>query len=274
MERTRYFRSSNPFNIFVNFFSGNILPLSEEKAELTFFTILWVIFVWSVKIMTMSSVISGSLYFANLTIRERINKSGPGLSVCIELVIPLVYLNLRREDLRNLIKKYNTILVDSDELKKLVLVTIEPYKKGLKFYIVSCAIAVTTWAATPILTISDNRQYTYSDFSAPAYFPGAPFNANIFLVTVISQTVGSFFITFGKISIDIYINHLIAVLSAEYKYVRTEITKALSQENDQEDEQSIIRSLHKCIGHHCAVIEYSYFFELHFRSAIIFHSFF
>nr|AXM05247.1 odorant receptor [Campoletis chlorideae] len=259
MERTRYFRSSNPFNIFVNFFSGNILPLSEEKAELTFFTILWVIFVWSVKIMTMSSVISGSLYFANLTIRERINKSGPGLSVCIELVIPLVYLNLRREDLRNLIKKYNTILVDSDELKKLVLNTIEPYKKGLKLYIAACVIAVASWSATPIFLISHNDQFTYADFAAPAYLPGAPFSSKVFIAGIILQVVGSSFITIGKISIDIYISHFIAVLTAQYKYVRTLMTEALSRENDQEDESSVIQSLRKCITHHCAVIEYSFF---------------
>lgn len=211
--------------------------------------------------MTISTVVLGSLYFADLPLRERINKSGPGISVCVELIIPGIYFNLRRVDLQNLINKYNSILVDSDELRKLVLVTIEPYKKGLKFYIVSCAVAVTAWAATPLLTTSNKDQYTYADFSAPAYFPGAPFSSNIFRITVISQIVGSFFITVGKVSIDVYINHLIAVLSAHYKYVRTLITEALSRENYQEDELSVIRALHKCIGHHYAVIEYSYFLE-------------
>ncbi|XP_043269120.1 uncharacterized protein [Venturia canescens] len=259
MEKTRYFRSANRLNIFVNFFSANFFPLSEEKMNFTLFTGLWVIFVWGIKVTTISTVMSGSLYFANLTVRERIKKSGAGVSVCIELIIPIIYLNLRRDDLRRLIKKYNSVLVDSDHLRKFVFDTIEPYEKGLKFYIVSCVIAVSAWAATPILTISDNHQFAYSDFSAPAYFPWAPFSANIFLVAVISQVIGSTFITFGKISIDVYINHFIAVLSAEYKYVRKLITDALSREDAQEDESSVIRSLRKCIEHHCAVIEYKFF---------------
>lgn len=254
MEKTGYFRSSNQLNIVTNLLSGNIFPLSDKRSDLSGIPLAWVIFVWVVKMTYFLTVVSGSLYFANLTTAEALKKSGAAVAVFIELLIPTIYLNFREKDLRNLIKKYNQALIDSDDLRKIVCDTIEPYRKGLQFYVIVCLITASSWSAGPIFIIFNNDQFTYADYAAPAYFPGEPFTVNVFLAGVMLQVFGASFISFGKISIDVYITHFIAVLSAQYKYVRVQLSNALSQEDD---ELSVINALQNCIRHHCAIIEYS-----------------
>lgn len=269
MERTRYFRTANQFNIATNLLSGNVFPLGDEKTSLSFFSLLWVVFVWLINVTYILSVMSGSLYFAELSMKEALKRSGAIIALFFELTIPLVNLNLRRNAFRNLIRKYNVILIDSDDLKKFVLDTVEPYKRGLKIYTVACFIVTTAWKIEPIFKILNNNTFTYTDFTIPAYFPGEPFGKKMFTVGVIVQVLGACFINFGKISIDLYVGYFVAVLSAQYKFVRSQVAKTLSQESDhRQDELSIVSALQDCVRHHGAVIEYScfteYCFEKHF----------
>ncbi|XP_043267958.1 odorant receptor 67c-like [Venturia canescens] len=258
MERTRYFRSANEFNIATNLLSGNIFPLGDEKRSLSFVSLLWVSFVWSVNITYIFSVLSGSLYFAKLTTKEALKRSGAIIALYVEFTIPLINLNLRRSAFRNLIRKYNLILIDSEELKKFVHDTVKPYKKGLKIYTVACFIVTTMWKAEPIFKIFHNDTFTYTDFTIPAYFPGEPFGKKIFAAGVILQILGACFVNFGKISIDVYVGYFIAVLTAQYKYVRMQAAKALSQRDDQlQDELPVFTALQNCVRHHGAVIEIS-----------------
>ncbi|XP_043267716.1 odorant receptor 4-like [Venturia canescens] len=255
MQKTRYFRSSNDLNIAVNLLSGNLFPLGDGRSKLCLLSILWIISMWIVKITYFFTGLLGSLYFAELTTEEMFKKSGAMGVLSAEVIIPTAYLNLRRNELRNLIDQYNLLLIDSDDLRRCVHNTLEPYKRGLKFYMIASFLAASAGSAAPILLILNTDKFTYADFTVPAYVPGEPFGKMVFAAGAIFQVFGSCSINFGKISVDLYVIHLIAVLAAQYKFVGEEISRALRDESDGKDELTVIDALHQCVCYHSSVIQ-------------------
>ncbi|XP_043268127.1 putative odorant receptor 92a [Venturia canescens] len=252
MAKIEYFRGTNRLNSLANLLSGNILPLCDERIELSYVSLVWVTFVWVVRSTYFLTVLAGSFYFANLTTKEAFKKSGAAIAVFFELIIPTIYLNVRRKDLRELVRKYNQTLIDSEDLRKMVCDTVEPYRKGLQLYVIVCLITASSWSAAPIFITFKNDRFTYADYAAPAYLPGEPFTVNVFRAGVALQILGGSFTSFGKISIDVYVTHFIAVSSAEYKYVGAQLSDALRQEDD---ETALVNALRTCVRHHGAIIK-------------------
>nr|AXM05190.1 odorant receptor [Campoletis chlorideae] len=255
MEKSPYFERVNRLNVFVNFVAGHFLPLNDDDKKLGYFNSLWLMFAWAIKIVYLLTAALGTLHFADLTVDQAFKKSGAITVLSIEILVPLFYLNFRRQDLRNLIAKYNLILIDSDELRHVVRHTVKHYNKGLKFYLIVGLVAAFFFPAAPIFQILQSEHFTYADFTVPAYLPGEPFGRGVFAVGVVIQVFGGCAIHVGAIGIYLYVIHYIAILVGQYKYVRIQFAKALSEKDGLKDEISVITALHKCIEHHSAVIK-------------------
>lgn len=256
MERTRYFRSSNGLNSAVNLLSGNLLPLGDGGTKLSFFSILWIICMWTVKLTYFLTGLFGSLYFAELTTEDVFKKSGAMGALCTEVIILTTYLNLQRKEFEKLVNQYNVLLIDSDDLKRCIHETLAPYKKYIKFYMIATFCANSTWSAAPILQVFNTTQFTYADLTVPAYMPGEPFGRFVFAAGAFFQIWGSNSVHFAKISVDLYVLHFIAVLAAQYKFVGEEICRALRDENGEKDELTVVDALQQCVRYHSAVISY------------------
>ncbi|XP_043269121.1 putative odorant receptor 92a [Venturia canescens] len=254
MQRNRYFRGSNDLNSLVNFLSGNLFPLGDKGKELGFLSRLWVIIAWSLKVTYFTTGLLGSFYFAELTTEEIFKKMGGMGALLVELIVPTAYLNFRRKELESLIDQYNLILIDSDDLRRCVHDTLEPYMKGMKYYMVACFTAACAWSAAPLLQLINNDQFSYADFTIPAYVPGEPFGKMVFVAGVIFQIFGSCSINLGVMSVDLYVIHFIAVLAALYEFVSEEVTRAIRDEKEEKKEQDVIDALNQCIRYHCSVV--------------------
>ncbi|XP_043268046.1 uncharacterized protein [Venturia canescens] len=255
MEKNAYFEGVNHLNAFINFLSGHCLPLSDDPKKLSFLDSLWLMFAWSVKMLYLTTAVLGTLHFANLTADQAFKKSGAIAMLTIEVLIPLLYLNFRRSDLRKLIKNYNLILIDCDDLRQCVCQTVKHYNAGLSFFFIAGLFPVVLFPAAPIFRIFESEQFTYADFTVPAYLPGEPFGRSVFAAGVAIQVVGGCILHTGVIAIYLYVIHYIAVLMGQYKYVRIRIAEAFSEKDDPRDDLSVITALRECVDHHSAVIK-------------------
>lgn len=254
-ERTPYFQRVNRLNAFVNFFAGHFLPLSDDDKKLGYFNNLWIVFAWAIKIVYLTSAAFGTLYIADLTVDEAFKKSGGIAVLSMETLIPLFYFNIRRKDLRKLIKNYNLILIDSDQWRLCISRVVRYYNKGLKFYLIAGLVAAFFFPAAPIFRIFENEQFTYTDFTLPAYLPGEPFGRGVFAAGVVIQIFGGCAVHVGAIGIYLYVIHYITILVGQYKYVRIRFAEAMSEKNGRKDDSCVITELRKCIEHHTAVIK-------------------
>ncbi|XP_043267959.1 odorant receptor 67c-like [Venturia canescens] len=255
MKETRYFCSSNELNAVGNLLSGNIYPLGDGEPKLRFFSILWVIGMWTVKITYFLSCVLGSLYFSSLSTEEVFKQSGALGALCAEVIVSTAYLNSKRTELRKLIDQYNLILIDSDDLRRCIHETLKPYKKCVKSYMCCCFVATSIWSAAPLLQIFNADEFTYTDLTVPGYMPGEPFGKSVLAAGAIFQVFGACSLHFTKISFDLYVIHFIAVLTAQYKFLGEEVSRALRDENGEKDERAVLDALHQCVRHHSVVIQ-------------------
>nr|UEN71227.1 olfactory receptor 44 [Gregopimpla kuwanae] len=249
------FRSINKFNVVVNALSGNFLPLSEEKTSANFACTIYVIFTWVLKFIFLSSMSIGLLCYVPAF--EALQRGAVTTIVAVETLSLSAYWNFHRENLQNLIGKMNKILVDSEDLKRCIHETIGPHKKRLKIYTIATVITVFFWALLPVMKISESSQFTYVDFVLPSYLPGAPFSTNFFIFWIIIEAFGGTYLIFKKIGMDVYVNYVITLLTAQYRYVHEIIYNALRRDDCGEDEGKslVIDSLRKCVRYQCEVME-------------------
>ncbi|XP_043267110.1 uncharacterized protein [Venturia canescens] len=253
MEKNEYFRSVNGVNRMANILSGNHFPLSDKGSDSNLVSRVWVLVARFIRITYLITTLSGTFYFADITAGEAFKRLGAVAALFFESSTIAIYLHFCGKDLGDLARKCNDTFAGSDELKKVVRETIAPYKKGVRFNMIVCIMTASVWSAGSYLLVFFKHEFTYADFAVPAYFPGEPFTVNVFLAGVTLQVLGLSLTAFAKNSTDAYVTHFIAVLSAEYKYVRREMSNALRQEDD--DETAVVEALQICVRHHCATIE-------------------
>nr|UEN71223.1 olfactory receptor 40 [Gregopimpla kuwanae] len=251
---TMDFQSLNNFNVIMNSISGNFLPMSGEKKGLGFIRSTYQIFTWIIETIYLSSTAIGLLFY--VPAMTAVRDGGVSAIVSVEMLILVPYLSSRHDDLRKLVGKINSILVDSENLRKCIRDSVEPHKKRLQIYTVITISVVTMWGSLSMFELldQDKHLFTYTDFVIPTYLPGAPFTVNVFFCAVVLQIVGAAYLICKKSSVDVYISYLITLLTAEYRYVHEEITKALDEQGEK-TEEFVIASLQRCVQHHCVVIE-------------------
>lgn len=249
------FRSISKFNAAVNALSGNFLPLDHEESGLGFASTTYMIFAWFVKLIYAAATTYGLVYHESIVVA--LNTSATTMLVVTEMLIVSFYMNLRRDYLRNLVRKFNGIIVDSDDMRQRIRESVDPPMKRLRLYTIAAVSSVALWAGMPIARIFETDRFTYTDFNIPTYFPGMPFDVNAFVVAMIADGIGAVYVIFTKNSLDVYVTYFVALLTAEYRHVREQMTNALRQTNGDPDDEAVLVALQKCVKHHIVVIEYA-----------------
>lgn len=247
------FRSMNKFNVVLNALSGNFFPLTGEKKGLNLTSGLFATIVWTVEFLYLSSTTIGMLYYVPPIVAVQIG--GVQSIVCIEMLVLSVYLHSRNDFLCNLIGKINTVLVDSDDLRRCIRNTVEPRMKFLKIYAVYGVSSIVIWSGTPIVKILHTDQFTRYDYTLPSYVPVSSIDTKVFVCSILVEIIGSSYILLKKTGIDVYTTYLITLLTAEYRYVSEEIAEALRKNNTEREKIPVIAALRNIVRHQTAVIE-------------------
>lgn len=108
------FKSTNKFIVLINLLSGNLLPLSYENSEFHWGWKIYAIILWILEIIYFLLSFVGLFLVPKV---EAIQYGTVNMVVSVEVLMLSIYVNCRRNDLKQLIKMINNVLNNSDEKK-------------------------------------------------------------------------------------------------------------------------------------------------------------
>lgn len=215
------FQSVNSLNVRLNFLSGNLLPLRPGDSR---FPIAWKVYgalVWLIEIIQTIVLILGLFLVSG----EKALKDGTVLCVVIvEVFFMATRIYSHGQLVSRLIQKLNDILCLADEMmKNVVTTTLQPMEKPLKFYWISGWSGVFGWACLPFLLIFKKVSFSYEDYRVPTAFSEQPFSFNVFLSGSIFILIANMYIFIKKVGLDVYMIHLVLLITAQYRYISTKL---------------------------------------------------
>lgn len=213
------FRNVNTLNVRMNFLSGNLLPLAPGALRCSFAWKLFAFLMWLFQVVQILVVFPG-LFMVSL------ENAIVGTTTCI-IIIEVFFmagrLYARRKLVDRLIGKLNEILRVKDEtMKNIVKATLRPMDAPLKFYAWS-GVSVFVWFCIPFLSAFDRNSFFYEDFRLPAVFSKQPFSTQVFLLGTLFLMISNVHIFLKKCGVDIYIIHLVLLITSQYRYTATKL---------------------------------------------------
>ncbi|XP_026824839.1 uncharacterized protein LOC105283093 isoform X2 [Ooceraea biroi] len=208
------FQNVNPLNVWINFISGNLFPMTADD---TSFPVLWKIYsilLWLLELVQMCVLIRGCI----LVPKERALKDGLiGLAITIEVVFIVVRIQTRRGLIQQLIQNLNDILRTKDEIMRNIVIGIfKPIKAPFKFYLI--------------------------DYRMPVIFSKEPFSITTFVAGSLLVMTSSVYIFIKKVSVDSYMTHLILLITAQYKYTALKLAMIFQGAQNNCDDASEAKS--------------------------------
>lgn len=211
------FQNVNPLNVRLNALSGNLLPLRPNDSRFPITLKIYSVFVWLIEVIQTIALFSGLF----LVSEEKALKDGTVVCVVtIEVFFMTVRIHSRRQLVSRLIQKLNVILRFADDtMKKVVTTTLQPMENPLKFYWLSGWLSVFVWACLPFLLIFKEVSFFYEDYRTPAVFSKQPFSFDVFLLGSVILLIGNMYIFVKKVALDVYMIHLVLLITAQYRYI-------------------------------------------------------
>ncbi|XP_018353799.1 PREDICTED: uncharacterized protein LOC108755361 [Trachymyrmex septentrionalis] len=141
--------------------------------------------------------------------------------VTIEAFFMLTCLYTRKKLIKEMIQKMNDILQSTDEIMKdTVKSAINPIILPFVIYGVTSVISVTIYhAMQPIVLAFEKFTFFYVDYNLSTDFSTEPFSNRILILSIILKTIGSVYLFLKKFGVDVYMMHLVLMLTAQYRYV-------------------------------------------------------
>jgi len=215
------FRSVNPLNVRLNALSGNLLPLKSGDSQLPLMWKIYSVLVWLIELIQTVVLIPGLILVSG----EKALKDGTVLCVItVEVFFIATRIHSRRHLVNRLIQKLNDILRFADEtMKNVVTTTLQPMENPLKFYWLSGWLGVFVWACLPFLLMFKKVSFFYEDYRMPAVFSKQPFSFDVFLLGSVLILIGNMYIFVKKVGLDVYMIHLVLLITAQYRYISTKL---------------------------------------------------
>ncbi|XP_029035124.2 uncharacterized protein LOC114872255 isoform X3 [Osmia bicornis bicornis] len=147
------FLTLSRLNAFMNIISGNMLPVTSKKTNLPInLKIYWVI-VWMIQLSYLTACILGIHYVPT---ENSLKDSTVAMAVTVEAITLSVYMNSRKNLLRQLIEQLNETLKEGDEmLRTITMETVNPLQKG------ACCIFCRAIFDQRVLSRWNVAQYKY-----------------------------------------------------------------------------------------------------------------
>lgn len=217
------FRNVNSLNSRANALSGNLLPMTPEDSGLSIGWRIYCVIVLLIEVAHTTALMPGLI----LVPREKALKDGAvGAMLTIEVIVILTRFHVRKKLLKQVIGTLNDLLRDADEtMKDIVKSALKPMILPFTLYGVSSAIPIVVWTGQPVLLAFERDTFYYTDYKFPAAFCAEPFSAFVLIWSTIIMTVGSVTRFLKKYSLDIYMVHLVILLTAQYRYIATKLAQ-------------------------------------------------
>ncbi|XP_072760419.1 uncharacterized protein [Anoplolepis gracilipes] len=224
------FQNVNFLNSRASYISGNLLSLTSDDS----FSIFWRIYraiVWLIEVIHAIALIIGIC----VSPKEKALKDGIlSVVVLIEASFLLGSIYVRKKLTMQVIQKMNEILRTADVMMvDIVKAAVKPIILPFIIYGVVNVISVIIWTIHPIVLVFEKTTFYYVDYNLPAAFSPEPFSIYVLIPSTILMTTGSVYMFLRKYSLDVYMMHLVLMLTAQYRY--TAIKLSLLFWNSQDD---------------------------------------
>lgn len=228
------FQNVNNLNNRVNMLSGNLLMVASGDSR---FPILWRIYsavVWLIQLIYTIALLAGII----VTPKEKALKDGTvAVVVIIESCFLFTRIYVQKTILAPLIEKMNDILQTADEImENIVKTTLKPIIMPFVIYGAVGVTTITIWTITPVLLVFEKTTFFYVDYNLPCAFSAEPFSIGVLISTTIFMTIASIYSFLKKYSIDIYMMHLVLMLTAQYRYIAIKLSLLFRDSQDNCDE--------------------------------------
>ncbi|XP_012234078.1 odorant receptor 49a-like [Linepithema humile] len=223
------FQNVNPLNVRLNLISGNLLPLTSDDSDFSITWKLYGICTWLIEVIQIIVLIPGMV----LAPWEKVLRDGTVTSVLtVEVFFMITRIYSRRKLTTQLIQRLNDILRVADKtMKCIVTTTLKPMEFPLKFYWISGWSSVFAWSCTPFLLILEKASFLYEDYRMPVVFSKQPFSTEIFLLGNIFMLFGNMYIFIKKVGLDVYMIHLVLLITAQYRYISARLVAIFQEES-------------------------------------------
>lgn len=223
------FQNLNPLNVRANFLSGNLLPLESGGSRFSTGWKLYGVLTWLLQVAQVGVLIPGLV----MVPQEKVLIDGTvTVVVTIEAFFMVGRIYANRGPVDRLIRKLNNILRVEDEImRSVVKMTLKPMEAPLKFYWVAGGLSVFLWCCIPFLLVSERVSFRYEDYRMPAVFSKQPFSTQIFLLGSVFVLVGNVYIFLKKGSVDIYMMHLVMMITAQHRYTAKKLAAIFRDAN-------------------------------------------
>jgi len=254
------FQNANPLNVKLNKLSGNLLPMTDHGWSFTLFWKLYGGFVTVIQLLKMIVLIGGCAHVS----RSKLIQNGMiYLAISGEMIFMITQIHVRRDLVRQLIRRLNDILHTADEkLKNIVTRTLRPIQMPLIFYTTMGVISTIAWCSSPLLNFEEKSVYWNEDYMMPSFFPNEPHSRRTFILCNLFVTFTSMYGFLKKVAVDVYMIYLVLLMTAQYRYIKLKIAMMFrnEQKHAQGKNSSKVNRMHEremtelCHYHH-AIIE-------------------
>jgi len=215
------FKNVNLLNSRVNMLSGNLLPIASDNSR---FSVIWRTHsaaVWLIELIHTIALIFGIV----LAPKEKGIKDGTvAVVVTVEASFMLTRLYSRNKLMEEMVKKMNDVLQNADEIMKdIVKSTIKPIIMPFIIYGMTSAISITIWTVQPVVLVFEKSTFFYVDYNLPTAFSSEPFSSRVLIFSTIIMTIGSVYLFLKKFGVDVYMMHLVLMLTAQYRYTAAKL---------------------------------------------------
>lgn len=210
------FQRMNPLNVWLNLLSGNLLPMTANSS----FPILWKIysaFVWLLELAYTGALISGCFC---VSIEKALNDGLLSLIVTMEGIFMVARIHAQRELVQQLIRKLNNILrVEDETMKRIIVKNLKPMEIPFRLYLTGGSLSVFLFCCISLPLALEKSTFLYEDYKMPVTYSKEPFSTDIFLLGSIILLISNMYVFFKKVSVDMYMTYLVALITAQYQYI-------------------------------------------------------
>ncbi|KAL0114651.1 hypothetical protein PUN28_011743 [Cardiocondyla obscurior] len=235
------FNNVNLLNSRINVLSGNLLPIKADNSQFSVFARVHSAAVWLSQVVYIVALYAGMV----VTPKEKSIKDGTvAVVISVEAAFMLTNLYSRKKLMREIIQIMNEILQSADDVMKDITKTaLHPIITPFVIYGATSVLSITVWTGQPVMLALNQSDFYYTDYNLPAAFSAEPFSSRVFVSSTIIMTVGSVYLFLKKFGVDVYMMHLVLMLTAQYRYAAVKLTMLCNslQNYDEESQKEHFR---------------------------------
>lgn len=221
-------------NTLINMFAANLLPLTAEAQFSPAWRVYYAI-IMLIEVVHTVALVCGLI----LSPLEKALSDGTVCSmITVEVLFMLTRLYTKKDLMVQVVEKMNKILHNADEtMKEIVKSTLKQITIPYGIYGAMSATTITIWTITPIGLALERSSFYYVDYNLPTAFTSEPFSAVVLILSSIFMTIGSVYLFLKKFSVDMYMMHLVLLLTAQYRYMGIKLMMIFRNLRSDDDDQ-------------------------------------